>query len=254
MSATARKLTRNLATGRFRLEGENIDFDLVRKKSVRRNILVRFEENGRMLVTAPLRASHREVKRVLSGMHDQIADLRRQVREQNRGLIPVRYRQGARHYYLGRTYRLDIHRCAGVRPTVFLRTHHIEVHVGEWGEDAVRDALLAWYRQQAQPYCNQRMLMIASGAPFLRGIPWRMKLRRMKRTWGTCSTSGVITLNPLLMKAPPQYVDYIIAHELCHLVEHNHSPDFYRLMDRIMPNWDALRHKLNERSQLYLRW
>lgn len=241
-------------SGRFRLEGQAIDFDVVRKRSVRRNILVRFEEDGRMKVTAPLQASHRDIRLVLTGMRDQIAELRRQTREIHRGLTPVRYRQGARHYYLGRTYQLDIYRRPGIRPHVILRASHIEVHVGAWGEDAVRSALLDWYRRQAQAYCSQRMFQIASRARWLRGVRREMRLRRMKRSWGTCSASGVITLNPLLMKAPPPYIDYIIAHELCHLIEHNHSPEFYRLMDRLVPNWEVLRHALNERSHLYLRW
>lgn len=241
-------------TGRYRLDGKEIGFDLVRKKSARRNILVRFEEDGRMKVTAPMRFTPRDVRFVLTGMHDQIAELRRQVRAMQRGLTPVRYRQGARHYYLGRTYQLDIHRRPGIRPHVILRANDIEVHVGEWGEDAVREALLDWYRRQAQAYCSQRMFQIGSRARFLRGIPYDMRLRRMKRTWGTCSSAGSITLNPLLMKAPPPYIDYIIAHEMCHLVEHNHSDAFYRLMDRLMPNWPVLRHALNERSHLYLRW
>lgn len=241
-------------TGRFHLEGKPIDFELVRKKSVRRNILVRFEEDGRMKVTAPLRASHRDVKQVLSGMHDQIAELRRQVREINRGVTPVRYRQGAQHSYLGRSYPLIIDRRPGTRPHVTLRADHIEMTVPEWGESAVRDALMGWYRSQAKEYCAERMGAIAGRVRWLRGIPWSLRIRRMRRSWGTCSATGVITLNPLLMKAPPQYVDYIIAHELCHLVEHNHSPAFYRLMDRIMPNWEVLSRALNERSHLYLRW
>jgi predicted metal-dependent hydrolase len=76
----------------------------------------------------------------------------------------------------------------------------------------------------------------------------------MKRSWGTCSVSGLITLNPLLIKAPPQYVDYVIAHEMCHLLEHNHGPRFYRLLEKLIPNWEILRSALNERSHNYLRW
>jgi len=243
-----------LKTDRFNLEGREIDFDLVRKKSVRRNILVRFEDNGRMQVTAPLRSSTKTIHLVLSDMHDQIVELRQQVRERNRGISPTRYRQWAQHSYLGRNYVLDIQRDANLQPEVTLRTDRIEVHVREWGEDAVRDALLGWYRTQARDYFSQRMDLIASSTRWLRGVPFQLHLRRMKRSWGTCSTSGLITLNPLLMKAPPQYVDYVIAHELCHLREHNHSDAFYRLLERIIPNWEILRSALNERSHIYLRW
>ena len=238
----------------YLLEGREIDFDLIRKKSVKRNIHVRFEDDGRMKVTAPLRSSSKSIHLVLSDMHDQIVELRRQVRERNKGLSPIRYRQGAQHYYLGRSFMLDIWREPYAIPHVALRTDRIEIHVREWGEETVREALLQWYRHQAQLYFYQRMLTISSRAWWLRGISPMLQLRRMKRSWGTCSTSGLITLNPLLMKAPPQYVDYVIAHELCHLREHNHSPAFYRLLEKLIPNWETLRSALNERSHIYLRW
>lgn len=244
----------SLKTERYFLEGREINFDLIRKRSVKRNIHVRFEDDGRMKVTAPLRSSSKSIHLVLSDMHDQIVELRRQVRERNRDIPPLRYRQGARHYYLGRSFLLDIWREPNTHPHVALRTDRIEIHVGEWGEDTVRDTLLHWYRHQAQPYFYQRMCMIASQAWWLRSAPLDLQLRRMKRSWGTCSTSGKITLNPLLMKAPPQYVDYVIAHELCHLREHNHSPAFYRLLEKLIPNWETLRSALNERSHIYLRW
>ncbi|MEJ8569802.1 M48 family metallopeptidase [Elongatibacter sediminis] len=244
----------NRTTARFRLQGRDIDFDLVRKKSVRRNVLVRFEENGRMSVSAPLRASTREVQRILTRMHDQIVELRQQVREQNRGVKPLRYRHGSDHFYLGRSYELDVVRVTGIGHRVHLQSHGIEVRVGARGEEPVRDALLAWYRRRALDFCGERMDRIAANARFLRGCTFDMRLRRMKRSWGTCSARGVITLNPMLMKAAPRYIDYVIAHELCHLVELNHSPAFYRLMDRIMPDWPALRRGLNERAHLYLRW
>jgi len=243
-----------LKTDRFNLEGREIAFDLVRKKSVRRNILVRFEDNGRMQVTAPLRSSTKTIHLVLSDMHDQIVELRQQVRERNRGISPTRYRQWAQHSYLGRNYVLDIQRDPNLQREVILRTDRIEVCVREWGEDAVRDALLGWYRTQARDYFSQRMDLIANSTRWLRGVPFQLHLRRMKRSWGTCSTTGLITLNPLLMKAPPQYVDYVIAHELCHLREHNHSKAFYRLLEKIIPNWEILRSALNERSHMYLRW
>lgn len=243
-----------LKTDHFYLKGKEIHFDLVRKKSVRRNILVHFEDDGRMQVTAPLRSSTKAIHLVLTDMQDQIVDLRRKVQERNRGIPPVRYRQGALHLYLGRAFMLEVHRDPHVRPHVTLRTDRIEVHVPEWGEEEVRDVLWRWYRAHAWNHFSQRMQHISSSAYWLRGYHYELALRRMKRSWGTCATSGLITLNPLLMKAPPLYIDYVIAHELCHLREHNHSPAFYRLLGRLMPNWETLRSALNERAHIYLRW
>jgi predicted metal-dependent hydrolase len=74
----------------------------------------------------------------------------------------------------------------------------------------------------------------------------------MKRTWGSCSSSGVITLNPHLVKAPPDCIDYVVAHEICHLREHNHSRAFYDLQDQLYPQWRAAKTRLKTQGHRYL--
>jgi predicted metal-dependent hydrolase len=77
----------------------------------------------------------------------------------------------------------------------------------------------------------------------------------MRRTWGTCRLlgdgRGVIRLNTHLVKAPPRCLDFVIGHELCHLQEMNHGPDFYRLQEAICPDWRDLRDELRERGHHY---
>lgn len=76
-----------------------------------------------------------------------------------------------------------------------------------------------------------------------------MRLQLMTVQWGSCSPSGRITLNPLLVKAPRECIDYVLLHELCHLLHHNHSPKFYRTLDRHMPNWRAVKEKLDNMAE-----
>jgi predicted metal-dependent hydrolase len=64
---------------------------------------------------------------------------------------------------------------------------------------------------------------------------------------------GVVTLNPLLMRAPPRCIDYVIAHEICHLREHNHGPRFYALQDDLYPDWQKARQHLHDHAQRYLQ-
>ncbi len=238
----------------YLLEGTKIDFDLVRKKSVKRNILVRFEENGRMKVSAPLRASRKNVHGVLSGMHDQIAELHRQVKLRNHHAPATQYRQGSQHSFLGESYFLTVEHNSSRRTQVKRNTDHIEIHVRKPGEEVVRDTLWQWYRAQAMEYFSGILLTQSKHVPWLHGLPYDLRLRRMKRSWGTCSASGMITLNPLLMKASPRHIDYVIAHEMCHLREMNHSHAFYRLLEELKPDWKTLRSELNEKSHVYLRW
>ncbi|MET4569110.1 M48 metallopeptidase family protein [Rhodanobacter soli] len=64
-----------------------------------------------------------------------------------------------------------------------------------------------------------------------------MRLQAMKTQWGSCSPTGKITLNLWLLKAPRDYIDYVIFHELCYLKEHNHSPRLFKLLYRHVPTW-----------------
>ena len=74
----------------------------------------------------------------------------------------------------------------------------------------------------------------------------KLKLLNMKTQWVNCSPSGNLTLNPYLVKAPTRCIDYVILHELCHLVEHNHSKQFYELMSQTMPDWEGRKIHLDE--------
>ncbi|MCK7530496.1 MAG: M48 family metallopeptidase [Marinilabiliales bacterium] len=74
--------------------------------------------------------------------------------------------------------------------------------------------------------------------------PRSVGVRKMKRRWGTCRTNGAIWFNRELMKKDPVLIDYVIIHELCHLVHHNHGREYYELLESIIPDYKQLRNKL----------
>ena len=76
--------------------------------------------------------------------------------------------------------------------------------------------------------------------------PPTIQVRRMKTRWGSCSKKGQILLNTDLVQAPIACIDYVIVHELCHLIVPNHSPRFYSLLDQSMPDWRARKLKLEK--------
>ena len=78
------------------------------------------------------------------------------------------------------------------------------------------------------------------------GAPYpEIAIRAMRSRWGSCSPRGRITLNVKRIKVPKAYIDYVIFHELCHLVEPNHNSRYYDLLDRVLPDWRERREKLN---------
>lgn len=87
--------------------------------------------------------------------------------------------------------------------------------------------------------------------PWLNDVP-PVRLLKMRRQWGSCSPRGQVFLSPHLVKAPTPCVDYVIAHELCHLKEHNHSPRYYRRLREIMPGWEPVKARLDGMAELLL--
>jgi predicted metal-dependent hydrolase len=120
--------------------------------------------------------------------------------------------------------------------------------------DRVKTKLENWYRQQARQLFAERLAVYGQTAHWIGEEPPPMRLRRMKRTWGSCSSKGVITLNPHLVKSPPECIDYVIAHEVCHLREHNHGKDFYALQEQLFPGWRAAKTHLQTRGHIYLHF
>lgn len=102
-----------------------------------------------------------------------------------------------------------------------------------------------WYREQAETIFLRRMLTLLPRFQYLRQVP-QLVIRRMKSRWGSCGTNGVITLNLKLIQVDETLLDYVIVHELCHLIEHNHSKNYYALLSRMMPDWQERRQRLNE--------
>lgn len=69
-------------------------------------------------------------------------------------------------------------------------------------------------------------------------------MRRMAKRWGSLSAAGRLLLNRRLIEAPVDTIDYVIVHELCHMAEAHHGPEFYRLLDRVMPDWARRKARL----------
>lgn len=157
---------------------------------------------------------------------------------------PRRYVGGETHLYLGRQYRLRIRRGPdGVR----LLGRYLWVSCEQPATAGKVEALLdRWYRARAPEVFVRRLAGLQARAPWLRDFsPSVLKLRSMTHRWGSCTPAGNILLNPELVKAPLGCIDYVLAHELCHLRAMDHSPRFVRLLGTLVPDWGRARKRLN---------
>lgn len=102
--------------------------------------------------------------------------------------------------------------------------------------DHLKEILLTWYLKQANEFLPQRLKYWSQTI----GLEFnQLKIRRYKSRWGSCNSKKDITLNSLLMMAPTWVIDYVIVHELCHLVHLNHSQKFWHLVAQHCPNYQA---------------
>lgn len=208
------------------------------------------DELGGLVIIAPRHWSKTHISKVLSQNTSRVE--RFLTRARQRQFEPLCYGNGSPHLYLGGRYPLVITPGSGRKPSVSFTGQEIQVQSRLHATEVIRKGLQDWYHTRAMKVLNARLQTLAGRADWVRNTPVPLKLRRMKRTWGNCSSGGLIKLNTHLIKAPLPVIDSVIAHELCHLQEMNHGKAFYALLERLNPNWRADRLRLRSEGNAYL--
>ncbi len=151
---------------------------------------------------------------------------------------------GASHYFLGQS--LSLHLGVG-KASVYRDNNFLTIKVPDPGEEfQVKELLRLWYRQQAKIFYDESVERLLPAIGDYAITKPKVKIRAMRTRWGSCSSQGNINLNLWLIRLPPELIDYVIAHELCHLVEFNHSSRFYCLLGGIMPDWRLLKGHIEQ--------
>lgn len=153
-----------------------------------------------------------------------------------------RYISGETHLYLGRQYRLKI--IQDNFESVKLKGRYIEATVID--KSRVKQLIGEWYLQNAKSKFNIIAQPLIDNFKKYNTEPSSIVLRDMPTRWGSCTPKGKIILNPELIKAPRGCIDYVIIHELCHLVYHDHTQKFIDLQTKEMPDWEKWKMKLEK--------
>lgn len=156
-----------------------------------------------------------------------------------------KYVSGETHKYLGRCYRLKV--LTSKLPRVRLKRGYLVVHTQDRRNfQAIRRQVLSWCRNQAERQFNESLNRCLPLFRKLKIQAPEVRIKQMNKRWGSCTNSGIIYLNPDLIRAPKQCIDYVMVHELCHLKVRDHSKQYYRLLKKLLPDWKE-RKELLER-------
>ncbi len=222
------------------------------RKDIKNLHLGVYPPNGRVRVAVPLRLSDDAVRLAVIGklgwIKKQQAKFASQARETQREMV-----SGESHYYLGRRYRLRVVEQKGPAHVALRNLTTLELKVRPGADRDTRErALNAWYRQRLRALIPP---LLAKWEAILgvQAASWGIK--KMKTKWGGCTVPARrIWLNLELAKKPAQCLEYVIVHELMHLLERHHNERFVSLMDQYLPHWQHLRQLLNEAPLAHAGW
>lgn len=153
------------------------------------------------------------------------------------------YVNGETHLYLGKQYRLKL--MEGTENSVKLYRGFFHITCRDAPSPEIAKKLLnGWYLEKASMQFQESMDRCWKKFNNFDFVKPKISIKRMQKRWGSLSDKGTVTLNTALIRAPKECIDYVVTHELCHLKYHNHGPEFYKLLDSVVPGWEKIKHKL----------
>lgn len=225
---------------------------LVVRKAIKNLHLGVYPPQGRVRVATPLAVSDDAVRLAVVGKLGWIKRQRQrfagQPRQSQREMV-----SGESHYFFGKRYRLRVIKHEGAGKVTLRNRSTMEIHVRSKATVGEREeVLLQWYRAQLK---SAIPAMIAKWQPILGVQVAAWGVKKMKTMWGTCNTEARrIWLNLELAKKPVQCLEYIVAHEMVHLLERHHNDRFIALMDKHVPHWRTYRQELNAAPLAHETW
>jgi len=223
-----------------------------------RKVVIKVHPDQRVVASAPFNATQDAIHEAVSKRARWIWQHIEEFAKQKNTVLPKRYVSGETQFYLGKRYVLkvlvDNEHVTNVKLSRGRLNVTLKHELGHAPEDRiakVKPLIDKWYQHKAKTVFHERLAQLLPKATWVKGIP-SFRVMAMKKQWGSCSTKGNLMLNPHLVKAPKECIDYVILHELCHIAEHNHSEKFWRLLTQVMPNWKDVKAKLDGMAEMYL--
>ena len=236
---------------------EAVTYEVIRKnyaEGKKRNITIKVHPNCEIVITAPDDSKREDIHQAVMKRAKWIYEALKQFRNHLEYVQTLNYVSGEMMFYLGRRYVLKVIEDNDASPKIKMDRGKLLVTLRQFNADktALVKALVAtWYKDRAEHIFHERLSVLLPQATWVDGIP-SFRVLPMTKQWGSCSTKGNLMLNPHLVKAPKECIDYVILHELCHIAEHNHSERFWRLLTSVMPNWKEVKSRLDGMAELYL--
>ncbi len=219
---------------------EPIDVAVAFNPRRRTRMGISFDQDGTLLVDAPVGTTAAEVRAVLEAHGRWLRYKARSAPDEAATWFPKVYEDGVILFYRGSALTLTTER----RRRVVVDGSSLRAPL-----ENTKSAIWDWYGDVAGKALPRRVAELSDGLPWIDESP-PVRTRFMKSRWGSCSGTGRVSLNNHLIKLPSELVDYVIVHELCHLQYMNHGPRFYQLLDLYLPDWKERQTSMRHHTPL----
>lgn len=213
------------------------DHEITLERKKIKHIYLSITPEGEIRIRIPQAMTNRETDYFLETKRDWIE----QKLAERKPLKSIEWIDGEPIPLLGKTYRLKLTDSLLSLPML----DEGEIFMQQLDPDVMNVQLDKFYRTHLQTYLDRRIVILSQEMEL---SPSEWRIRKMKTRWGSCNPrAGRLWFNLELAKKDPELVDYVIVHELCHLIEPGHNQRFYRVLGQYLPDWSERKKRLNGR-------
>jgi predicted metal-dependent hydrolase len=215
-----------------------IDYDI--EFAQRKTLSICVNPDSSVCLRAPIDATLEQIQQKVHKRASWILKQKRFFESFGTSTTKRQYISGESHLYLGRQYMLRVKE-SNVN-AVHYQNNIIEIECRHKKDAGI--LLQTWYRQRANVKFQEYAQPIIEQFSIYGVKPQSLSIKKIDKRWGYCTIDGHITLNPRLICAPRCCIEYVITHELCHLIYRSHNKEFYALLTKEMPHWEKWKNKL----------
>lgn len=213
---------------------ETLDYHIIYKR--RKTITIEIDQYGGIRVIAPRDTKDEVIHKMLELHWEQLQDKIKEMRQRSNGSMEKAYDNGEKFLYLGKEYTITVQQKEDIsKDKVEISDHQFMVYVKELEEENIQKALKRFYYQKCKALVEKRVNFYQNQ---FKDRPRSISIADDQKTWGTCNSRRELTFNWRLAMAPLEVIDYVVVHEMCHMVHLNHDRSFWRLVGKMIPDYE----------------
>lgn len=213
--------------------GETLHFDIKYKN--RTSIGITIDGYGNIVVLAPKKNPDNRILQVLEGNWDSIHTKVQEMKKRMDGPEEKVYENNESFLYLGKAYPIQLVQDIMItQERVELENEILHIYVKHLDKEKIKQLMKRYYYQKCKAFVEERVSFYQSN---FKTKPRSIRITDSKTNWGTCDSNFQLTFNWRLAMAPLEVIDYVVVHEMCHMVHLNHDRSFWRLVGKLMPDY-----------------